>query len=53
MTRERSARELANQTLEQAMDVVVSIDENNIVTFFNRAAEKMWGYSRSEVLGKM
>lgn len=51
VTRERFARELANQTLEQAMDAVVSIDENNMVTFFNKAAERMWGYSRSEVLG--
>ena len=40
-----------NQTLEQAMDAVVSIDENNNVTFFNKAAETVWGYNRSEVLG--
>lgn len=48
---ERYAREMMNQTLEQAMDAVVSIDENNNVTFFNKAAEAVWGYDRSEVLG--
>lgn len=51
VTRERYAREMMNQTLEQAMDAVVSIDEHNNVTFFNKAAEAVWGYNRSEVLG--
>lgn len=51
ISRERYAREMMNQTLEQAMDAVVSIDEHNNVTFFNKAAEAVWGYSRSEVLG--
>lgn len=48
---ERYTREMMNQTLEQAMDAVVSIDEHNNVTFFNKAAEVVWGYDRSEVLG--
>ncbi len=52
ITKERSVREVINQTLEQALDAVVTIDQNNCVTFFNRAAEKMWGYSRDEVLGQ-
>ncbi|BFM50447.1 PAS domain S-box protein [Marinomonas sp. THO17] len=39
------------QVLEQAIDAVVSIDENNKVTFFNKAAENLWGYTRSEVIG--
>jgi len=38
--------------LEQAIDAVVLIDETNRVTFFNAAAERLWGYDRSEVLGK-
>ena len=41
-----------NQILEQAIDAVVSIDENNNVTLFNRAAENLWGYSKSEVIGR-
>lgn len=52
VTGERHAREMMNQTLEQAMDAVISIDERNNVTFFNKAAEKMWGYGREEVLGR-
>lgn len=51
ITRERHAREMMNQTLEQALDAVVSIDEHNNVTLFNAAAEALWGYGRSEVLG--
>lgn len=51
ITEIREARETINQTLEQAVDAVVTIDENNNITFFNRAAEKLWGYSRNEVIG--
>lgn len=52
ITAEKSTREIINQTLEQAMDAVVSIDPDNRVTFFNGAAEKLWGYQRSEVIGQ-
>lgn len=38
--------------LEQCIDAVVSIDENNNITFFNAAAEKLWGYTASEVMGR-
>ncbi|WP_213740399.1 EAL domain-containing protein [Bradyrhizobium sp. dw_411] len=38
--------------LEQAIDAVVIIDSNNNVTHFNAAAERLWGYSRDEVLGR-
>ncbi len=51
ITKEREAREIINQTLEQALDAVVTIDEHNLVTFFNAAAERLWGYQRNEVLG--
>ena len=49
---EREAREVIHQTLDQALDAVVTIDEHNNVTFFNSAAEKMWGYERDEVVGR-
>ncbi|BDX08380.1 PAS domain S-box protein [Planctobacterium marinum] len=52
ITDERDVRETVDQTLEQALDAVVTIDENNIVQFFNAAAEQLWGYKRDEVLGK-
>jgi PAS domain S-box-containing protein len=52
ISNERQARETINQTLEQALDAVVSIDQDNLVTFYNKAAEALWGYKRSEVIGK-
>lgn len=52
VTEEREAREIVEQTLEQALDAVVCIDENNEVTLFNASAEKFWGYRREEVIGK-
>lgn len=52
ISNERHIREMMSRTLEQAMDAVISIDESNNVTFFNKAAETMWGYDRDEVLGR-
>ncbi|OOF33363.1 PAS domain S-box protein [Salinivibrio costicola] len=43
VTAERDAREMVTQTLEQALDAVVCIDENNCITFYNKAAEQLWG----------
>ena len=47
-----NARESVNQTLEQAIDAVVTIDQNNNVYLFNKAAEALWGYNKEEVIGK-
>lgn len=52
ITLQREAQEIVRQTLEQALDAVVTIDENNAVTFFNGAAERLWGLSRQDVLGR-
>ncbi|MEO0974144.1 MAG: PAS domain S-box protein, partial [Pseudomonadota bacterium] len=52
VTADRRAREYTRQTLTQALDAVVTIDDDNIVTFFNPAAELLWGYSADEVVGK-
>lgn len=52
VTAERDAREQVHQTLEQALDAVVTIDEENRVTLFNSAAERLWGRSREDVLGQ-
>lgn len=38
--------------LEQAVDGIVAIDHENRVTYFNPAAEKLWGIRRDEILGK-
>ena len=52
ISQERDSRETMAQTLEQALDAVVCIDEYNCVTLFNAAAENLWGYDRQEVLGQ-
>ncbi len=52
VTKEREQREMIEQTLEQAIDAVVTIDENNAITFYNAAAQRLWGYSKDEVLGQ-
>lgn len=49
---EREAREATRQILDQALDAVVSINEDNIVTYFNAAAEALWGYAPDEVIGR-
>jgi methyl-accepting chemotaxis protein len=38
--------------LERAADAVIQIDSSETITFFNQAAERMFGYTREEVLGK-
>lgn len=52
ITEEKNQREEIEQTLEQAIDAVVKINESNVVTFFNAAAETLWGYPREEVIGQ-
>ncbi|MGY6703236.1 PAS domain S-box protein [Roseinatronobacter sp.] len=46
------AEKRLRETLEQALDAVVEIDWQNNVVFFNTAAERLWGYTSAEVLGK-
>ncbi|MBS3805328.1 MAG: PAS domain S-box protein [Oleiphilaceae bacterium] len=38
--------------LEQAPQAIVSINERDVVTFFNAAAEQLWGHTRDKVLGQ-
>lgn len=49
---ERDNREILNQSLEQAQDAVVIIDDHNQVVTFNKAAQELWLYSPEEVIGK-
>ncbi len=37
--------------VENTNEAFVTIDENSKVVFFNKAAEKIFGYSRDEVVG--
>jgi PAS domain S-box-containing protein len=40
------------KTLEGALDAIITTNNEGILEFFNVAAEKLWGYDRSEVLGE-
>lgn len=51
ITKQKESQEIITQTLEQAIDAVVTIDEHNRVTFFNSSAERLWGYTANEVIG--
>ena len=45
-------RSTYKQMMDQSIDAIVLINHSNQVTYFNHAAEKLWGYRREEVLGK-
>ncbi len=38
--------------LEGALDAIITTNKEGVLEFFNEAAEKLWGYERSEVLGQ-
>ncbi len=38
--------------LEEAVDSIISINQNKEIIFFNKSAETLFGYSRAEVIGK-
>lgn len=45
-------KQIMEDTLEQALDAIITIDKNKLISFYNKAAEKMFGYTREEVLGE-
>ena len=47
-----STAAIANAMLEASLDAIVAIDQDNLVIEWNPAAERMFGYSRSEALGQ-
>jgi two-component system, LuxR family, sensor kinase FixL len=48
----RTSQKRFRAILDTATNAVLSIDENHRITLFNNAAERIFGYSRDEVLGK-
>lgn len=53
--REREIRAIANRfesVLEGCADAVVTTNQAGDIEFFNKAAEKLWGYTKEEIMGK-
>jgi PAS domain S-box-containing protein len=42
----------SERTLEGASDAIITIDQDGIVKFFNKAAEDLWGVERDMILGR-
>ena len=43
---------LNDKTLEGMLDAIVTINQDNYITFFNKAAEAIWNINRNIVIGK-
>lgn len=48
----RDSEQRASLVLEHALDAIVNIDMQGLIVEWNRAASHIFGYSRSEVLGR-
>jgi len=48
----KMAKEFSENLIETAQDAIVCIDEEGIVKIWNLSAEKIFGYSRTEIMGK-
>jgi PAS domain S-box-containing protein len=48
----RNSESQMRAVLETAVDAIISIDERGIVQRINEAAEQMFGYARSEIVGR-
>ncbi len=48
----KRAKEFSENLIETAQDAIVSIDEEGIVKIWNLSAERIFGYSGNEIMGK-
>ncbi len=47
-----SEREFSEKIIETSLAIIVGLDKNHIIRLFNRGAENITGYKKSEVIGK-
>ncbi len=48
----KESNEYTENLIETAQDAIVSIDDNGIVKVWNKSAVKIFGYTKSEIIGK-
>ncbi|MBN1849642.1 MAG: PAS domain S-box protein [Deltaproteobacteria bacterium] len=48
----RSAEKICRAVLDSATDAIISIDDHHKIILFNQAAQRMFGYSNQEALGR-
>ena len=48
----RDSEESYRKLIETAQDAIISIDEKEIISVWNKAAEKIFGYSKDEITGQ-
>ena len=48
----RTSRDYARNMIDSSIDMIISVDGERKITEFNKTAEKTFGYSREEILGK-
>ncbi|SME95363.1 PAS domain-containing hybrid sensor histidine kinase/response regulator [Desulfovibrio gilichinskyi] len=51
-SRLRESRQLYQELVENAASIILRMDINGRITFFNEFAEKIFGYLRNDILGK-
>lgn len=52
MNRIRESEAKLTQIIESAMDAIISVDQSKKIILFNGAAEKMFGYESTDIIGQ-
>ncbi len=48
----KNSEERHRSVVESARDAIVTIDDDGLISFWNRAAERMFGYTEDEIVGR-
>ena len=48
----KESRKYAKNLIDCSIDMIIAVDRNRMITEFNQAAEKTFGYHREDILGK-